>query len=83
MQKAGRAINEFSRTGEIRSFESDGRRREQHGRRARGDALAKEGDHAALVGIGIPGGGFVRVAVIVAAGVQVGVELGTDGEDRQ
>jgi len=83
MQIAGRAKNEFSLTGEIRSFESDGRCREQHGRRARGDALAKEGDHAALVGIGIPGGGSVRMAVIVAAGVQVGVELGTDGEDRQ
>lgn len=83
MQKTGRAKNELSRTGKIRSCKSDGRRRDQGGRGARGDALAKEGDNAAVVGIGIPGGGCVRVAVLVAAGVQIGVELGTDGEDRE
>lgn len=83
MQKTGRAKNEFSRTGKIPNCKSDGRRPDQGGRGARGDALAKEGDNAAVVGIGIPSGGCGRVAVIVAAGVQIGVDLGTDGEDRE
>ena len=83
MQITGRTENEFSPKGKIRSGKSDGGRREQDRRGARGDTLAKEGDNAAVVGIGIPSGGFVRMAVIVAAGVKVGVELGTDREDRQ
>jgi len=83
MQKTGRAKNEFSRTGKIPNCKSDGRRPDQGGRGARGDTVAEESDNAAVVGIGIPGGGFVRMAVIVAAGVQIGVELGTDREDRQ
>ena len=83
MQITGRAKNEFSRAGKIRSSKSDGGRRERDRRGARGDTVAEESDNAAVVGIGIPGGGFVRMAVIVAAGVQIGVELGTDREDRQ
>jgi len=83
MQKTGRAKNEFSRTGKIRSGKSDGGRRERDRRGARGDTVAKQGDNAAVVGIRIPSGGCGRVAVIVAAGVQIGVESGTDGEDRE
>ena len=83
MQKTGRAKNEFSRTEKNPSCKSDGGRRERDRRGARGDTVAKEGDNAAVVGIRIPSGGCGRVAVIVAAGVQIGVESGTDGEDRE
>ena len=85
MQITGWAYRDLGRAGKNRGLEHGGGRRKRDGRRASRDPLAEERDDAAVVRIGIGDGNLVvmAVAVVVATGVQIGVELGTDGEDRE
>lgn len=85
MQITGRAYRDLGGAEKNRSHQRGGGRRKRDGRRACGDALAEERNDAAGVRIGIGDGNLVlmAVAVVVATGVQISVELGTDREDRQ